>query len=138
MLSVGTPRSQRTPEPGGGGASNGRSPPDFAQEEEGKTESVSNSTDSQTLFNIVYLIYFQFTLAVSRCAASGNGSAFLFVWFFAFLQFPGQKVLNLLPLFQDSASGDVGGLTITVISRKIRFTFSLASLKFIQRFFFLM
>lgn len=86
----------------------------------------TDSTDSQTLFNIVYLIDFQFTLAVSRCAASGNGRAFLFVCFFAF-----QKVLNLLPLFHDSATGDVGGLTITVISRKIRFTFSLASLKFI-------
>lgn len=44
-----------------------------------------------------------------------------FFFFLAFLlssQFPGQKVLNLLPLFHDSATGDVGGLIIIVIMQE--------------------
>lgn len=79
----------------------------------------TSETDRQTLFNIAYLIYFQFTFAVSRCAASGKWRFFFF--FLAFLlssQFPGQKVLNLLPLFHDSATGDVGGLIIIVIMQE--------------------
>lgn len=145
--SVGTPGSQRTLESvGGGGFKRAFTPwlcsgKDF--EEEGKTESVSTNVwdglqnqkkknqNSLTPLCLTLFIWFISHFLFPGVQLVESGSLFCCCLFY----FTGQKVLNLLPLFMIQRLGMREVWWSQSSCRKIRFTFSLASLKFIQLIF---